>query len=204
MKKVFITLLLVLGLAAAVSPAPAGAALRHTVGSQTWITNKPSGYYIGTAFPGWTFDNEPQFTSSAGWHFGRTYGYVNTCGWIEPNTLPGSYTSVADSCSATTESSLEHRLSIGNNFNCAAHACTDGSYVPLVPGCNTAEAYNWRGGALDSAGTATAGYVLYRFTTTDGSAAVVRDPNNGWLFIPAGCIDYNYLRAHGGLWNDND
>jgi hypothetical protein len=204
MKKIFITLLLVLGLAATVSPAPAGAALRHTVGTQTWITNKPSGYYIGTAFPGWTFDNHPQFSSAAGWHFGRTYGYVNTCGWIEPNTLPGSYYSVADSCSATTEASLQHRLSIGKNFNCAAHACTDGSYVPLVPGCNTAEAYNWRGGALDSAGTATAGYVLYRFTTTDGSAAVVRDPNNGWLFIPAGCIDYNYLRAHGGLWNDND
>jgi len=106
MKRILIGLLLVLGLTTALASAPAGAAERHTVGSQTWITNKPSGYYIGTAFPGWTVDNESQFTSSAGWHFGRTYGYVNACGWIQPNTLPGSFYPVADSCSSTTEQSL--------------------------------------------------------------------------------------------------
>ncbi len=199
-RTVLASLLVAAGLAVSVAP-PAGAALRHTVGTQTWITNKPSGYYIGTAFAGWTFDNHPQFSSAAGWHFGRTYGYVNTCGWIQPNTLPGSYYSVADSCSAATESALTHRLSIGKNFNCAAHACTDGSYVP-IGAC--AEAFNWRGGALDSAGTATAGYVLYRFITTDNTGAVVRDPNNGWVFLPSSCIDYNYLASHGGLWNDND
>ncbi|MEU1417086.1 hypothetical protein [Streptomyces sp. NPDC005731] len=30
--------------------------------------------------------------------------------------------------------------------------------------------------------------VMYRFTTRDGRAAVIRDPNRGWGFLPIGCV----------------
>jgi hypothetical protein len=40
---------------------------------------------------------------------------------------------------------------------------------------------------------------MYRFTTRDGQAAVVRDPALGWGFLPLGCVT-----RPTALYNDND
>ncbi|MGV9563605.1 hypothetical protein [Streptomyces sp. NPDC003480] len=50
----------------------------------------------------------------------------------------------------------------------------------------------------DAAG-APSGTVIYRFTTRDGQAAVVRDTNLCWRFLPIGCVT-----RPSALYYDND
>lgn len=195
---------------------PAHAGTRHTVvtadspstgqpvtGGGSWIVNKPSGYYLGRTMPGTTFDNE--VTSSSNWHYGRGYN-PDMCGWVMPGSLGATVDTVADSCSSDTESGLSHRLTVGKDYNAAAHVAQDGSAVP-AGSCTLYYNYfvgtNFAGGAngghwADAAGSASS-TVYYRFTTLDGHAAVVRDPALGWGFVPLGCVT-----RPGQLYNDDD
>ncbi|MER5917305.1 hypothetical protein ABT124_45005 [Streptomyces sp. NPDC001982] len=172
-------------------------------GGGSWIVNKPSGYYLGRSLSGWEFDNEQ--TTSANWHYGRAITRLNMCGWAMPGSMGVFVRSVSDSCSDTTKSTLSHRLTIGRDFNAPAHATGDGTVSPANTGCTlyynyfhgtdfTSNGGNW----ADSAG-APSGTVMYRFTTRDGQAAVVRDPNLGWGFLPIACVT-----RPSALYNDND
>jgi hypothetical protein len=174
-------------------------------GGGTWIVNKPSGYYLGRELPGGQFDNEQN--SPAGWHYGRASTTINMCGWAMPGSLGSSLGTVADSCSDTTRDMLSHRLSIGRDYNAAAHAATDGSPAAANTGCTLYYNYfhgtNFAGGGngghwADPSGHP-AGSVQYRFTTPDGQAAVVRDHTLGWGFLPVGCVT-----RPAPLFNDND
>jgi hypothetical protein len=173
------------------------------VGGGSWIVNKPSGYYLGRELPGWSFDDEQ--TTSANWHWGRAISQIDMCGWAMPGSMGSLTGSVADSCSTTTQSTMSHRLYIGENFNAPAHDAGDGTAIPANTGC--ALYYNYFYGTsfpdngghwADSPGNASS-TVYYRFTTRDGAAAVVRDPNYGWAFIPISCVDIDIP-----VYNDND
>ncbi|KUJ35926.1 hypothetical protein AB0N87_38580 [Streptomyces sp. NPDC093228] len=172
-------------------------------GGGSWIVNKQSGYYLGRSLPGWEFDNEQ--TTPANWHYGRAITGLNMCGWAMPGSMATLVRSVTDSCSDATKDTLSHRLTVGRDFNAPAHATGDGTASPADTGCTLY--YNYFHGTdftsngghwADAAGTASA-TVMYRFTTRDGRAAVVRDPSRGWGFLPIGCVT-----RPSALYNDND
>ncbi|WP_410573778.1 hypothetical protein [Amycolatopsis sp. cmx-4-61] len=172
-------------------------------GGGSWIVNKPSGYYLGRAMPGDSFDNE--VTTSANWHFGRAQSTVNMCGWVLPGSMGADLGPTADSCSATTQGSLSHRLTVGRDYNAPAHQATDGSSVPADPTCTLYFNYfhgtdfTANGGHWATPAGAPQGSVRYRFTTRDGQAVVVRDSVLGWGFLPIGCV-----QRPASLYNDND
>jgi hypothetical protein len=183
------------------APSPSTGA--PVTGGGSWIVNKPSGYYLGRAVVGSTFDDE--VTSGGNWHFGRAVDNVDMCGWVMPGSMGATVGTVADSCSTDTESAISHRMSVGRDYNAPAHAATDGTDVPANTTCELY--YNYFHGSdfasggghwTDPAGAAAA-TVAYRFTTLDGAAVVVRDPNLGWGFLPIGCV-----QRPADLYNDND
>lgn len=192
------------GLVHVVQTAPSPSTGQPVAGGGSWLVNKPSGYYVGRAPAGSTFDNE--VTSSAGWHFGRS-DHVDMCSWAMPGSMGADLGARPDSCSAATSAVLAHRRSIGRDFNAPAHEAQDGTRVPAL-GC--ALFYNYFHGTRfasgangghwgDPAGSTAAGFVLYRFTTLDGQAAVVRDPDLGWGFVPTTCAG-----RPGHVFNDDD
>ena len=173
-------------------------------GGGSWIANKNNGYYLGRATVGASFDNE--YTDGGNWHYGRAITTVNMCGWVMPGSMGASRGDVADSCSTTTRERISHRLTFGRDFNARAHEAVTGTSAPANPGCPFFYNYFYgtdfgsNGGHwADQAPGTTASSVLYRFTTVDGGAVVVRDPNLGWGFLPFGCV----TRPH-DLFNDND
>ncbi len=172
-------------------------------GGGSWIVNKPSGYYLGRALPGWEFDNE--YTTPANWHYGRAITGVNMCGWVMPGSMGSYVRTVADSCSAATRDWLSHRLTIGRDFNAPAHQAGDGTPAPANPSCTLYYNYFYgtdypnNGGHWANPAGAVQSTVYYRFTTRDGGAVVVRDPVLGWGFLPIGCV-----QRPTALYNDND
>jgi hypothetical protein len=188
----------------AITTAPSPSTGTPIAGGGSWIVNKPSGYYLGRAMPGDSFDNE--YTSSGNWHYGRAITGVNMCGWVLPGSMGAARGDVADSCSTDTRDRLTHRREFGRDYNAAAHADTDGSPVPANPSCRLYFNYFYgtdftsNGGRwANPAAGATASTVRYRFTTNDGAAVVVRDPALGWGFLPIGCV-----QRPAPLYNDND
>jgi hypothetical protein len=188
-----------------IKTAPSPSTGQPIVGGGSWIVNKPSGYYIGRAMVGTKFDVVS--TTSSNWHYGRAIDTVNMCGWVMPGSMNYQVGSQADSCSATSGVVLDmaHRLYIGKDFNAPAHDATDGTSIPAG---SCAFYYNYfygsnfssNGGHWNNyAGNTSAGYVMYRFTTRDGGARVVRDPNLGWGFVPSWCVGTTST-----VYNDND
>ncbi len=172
-------------------------------GGGSWIVNKPSGYYLGRALVGTSFDDE--VTSAANWHYGRAITGVDMCGWLMPGSMGAGAGSTADSCSSDTESSLTHRTYIGRDFNAAAHATDHGTNVAADPACTVY--YNYflgtdfssNGGHWSNPAGPAAATVGYRFTTRDGQAVVISDPVQGWGFLPIGCVT-----RPSALYNDDD
>lgn len=187
------------------SPKPAACNNHGTIAPGTWIQNKVCGYFVGTAMAGSSFDVHSTVSSS--YHWGRSHGNNNICGWIPPGALSSSPTGTADpSCSAATRSALGHRLQFGYNFNARAHEATDGSAITVAPSCgayyNYYEGSDYRDGSLrDYAGTPSS-TVRYRFTARGTNhAMVVRDGTLGWVFMDLDCVtDWRDVSFH----NDND
>lgn len=188
----------------AIQTAPSPSTGAPIAGGGSWIVNKPSGYYIGRAMPGDTFDDE--VTTAGNWHYGRAVTAVNMCGWVLPGSLGAARGDVADTCSAATSDALSHRRTVGRDYNAPAHDATDGTAVPAVTGCTLYYNYfhgsdfganggHWANPAAAPIGAS----VRYRFTTDDGAAAVVRDAGLGWGFVPIGCVT-----RPARLFNDND
>jgi hypothetical protein len=188
-----------------IQTAPSPSTGQPVAGGGSWIVNKPSGYYIGRAMPGSVFDDE--VTTASNWHYGRAATTVNMCGWVLPGSMGAAVGDVADSCSSATEDSISHRMTVGRDYNAPAHQATDGSAVPANAGCTLYYNYfygtSFAGGANGGHWANAAGHpgstVMYRFTTLDRQAVVVRDPNLGWGFLPIGCVT-----RPGTLYNDND
>lgn len=159
----------------------------------TWLQNKPCGYYIGRAMAGSSFDNHAN--SDAGFHYGRTHGNNNFCAWVPPGALADEATEVADSCGSEIREALAHRLTFGKDFN-AAPGANDGSPAGVDPGCpayyNYFTSSDFTAGSLhdEAVGTLGTDVVIYRYTTLDGGAMVVRHPNPdiGWVFVPRSCF----------------
>jgi hypothetical protein len=188
-----------------ITTAPSPSNGQPIVGGGSWIVNKPSGYYIGRAMVGTHFDVVE--TTPANWHYGRAIDTVNMCGWVMPGSMGTKTGSQPDSCSATggVHDTMAHRLAIGKDFNAPAHATGDGTSVP-AGSCPLYYNYfygsdftNGGGHWNNYAGNTSAGYVLYRFTTRDGGARVVRDPNLGWGFVSSSCVG-----TSSPVYNDND
>lgn len=173
------------------------------LGGGSWIVNKPSGYYVGRAMVGSVFDDE--VTSSGNWHFGRASTTVNMCGWVMPGSLGAGQGDTGDTCSTATQNNIVHRRTIGRDYNQPAHATGDGTAAAANTGCVlqynyfVGSDYSSNGGHWANPGGNPAGTVFYRFTTNDGAAVVVRDPNLGWGFLPIGCV-----QRPAALYNDND
>jgi hypothetical protein len=116
------------------SPKPAVCNNSGTVPAGTWLQNRPCGYWVGTAMAGSSFDVHQ--TNPSNYHYGRSLGNNNICGWIPPGALGSSPTaSVAESCSDTTKDNISHRRTVGYDFNAAAHAATDGTAITVNPAC---------------------------------------------------------------------
>jgi hypothetical protein len=166
-------------------------------GGGSWITNKPSGYYVGRAMVGSRFNLVPGRGET--WHYGRAIDTVDMCGWIMPGSLGTQRGREADSCSNATLDVIKHRRSIGKDFNAKAHAMQTGTAVVATNSPSCIFHYNYFHGTdfarganaghwANAAGRMTAGTVLYRFTTLDGGAVEAKDPNLGWGFAPASCV----------------
>ena len=187
------------------SPKPAACNNSGTIPAGTWIQNKVCGYWVGTAMAGSSFD--VQETAASNYHFGRSLGNNNICGWIPSGALSSSPTGTADaSCSDATREAMGHRRSIGRDFNAAAHEATDGSAITVDPACGAFSNYytssDYSDGSLrDPAGTPSS-TVRYRFTTNGSNPAmVVRDSVLGWVFMDRDCVtDLRGIAFH----NDND
>ncbi|MGA8117066.1 MAG: hypothetical protein WCA46_25800 [Actinocatenispora sp.] len=187
------------------SPKPAVCDNHGTIAPGTWIQNKVCGYFVGTAMAGSSFDVEE--TQASDYHWGRSHGSNNICGWIPPGALSADPTGTADpSCSAATQEAMSHRLSFGKDFNAKAHEATDGSEIVVDPSCGAFYNYyttsDYSDGSLrDSAGTPAA-KVQYRFTTHGSNPAmVIRDSTLGWAFMDRDCaVDFQKVTFH----NDND
>ncbi|MFD1275562.1 hypothetical protein ACFQ51_40110 [Streptomyces kaempferi] len=101
------------------SPKPTVCNNSGTIPASTWIQNKVCGYWVGTAMASSSFDVHQ--TAASNYHYGRSLGGNNICGWIPPGALGSSPTaSVAESCSDATKDNISHRRTIGYNFNAAA------------------------------------------------------------------------------------
>jgi hypothetical protein len=188
-----------------IQTAPSPSTGQPIEGGGSWIVNKPSGYYLGRAMVGTRFD--VVYTSSSNWHYGRAIENVNMCGWVMPGSMNSKVGSQADSCSATggVRDQIVHRLTIGRDFNAAAHEATTGTRVPAG---SCPFYYNYFYGSdftsngghwANFAGYTSAGYVLYRFTSRDRGAREVRDPNFGWGWVPSSCVG-----TSSPVYNDND
>jgi hypothetical protein len=181
-----------------VQTAPSPSTGEPIAGGGTWLVNTPSGYYLGRTLPGQHFDNE--VTSAAGWHFGRGPLF---CAWALPGSLGADAGTTADSCG--DRSAMAHRLTVGRDFNAAAHAATDGTEVPASPDCTfhlnylQGDDFATNGGHWADPAGHPGSTVRYRFTTRDGGAAVVRDEALGWGFLPVDCV-----QRPTDLYNDND
>ena len=177
-------------------------------GGGSWIVNKADGYYIGRAMVGTRFD--VVLTDANNWHYGRAIDTVNMCGWVMPGSMSSQVGSQADSCSGTSGVILDmaHRLTIGKDFNAAAHQATDGTResigsCPFYYNYFYGSSWGSNGGHwANQTSNTSSGYVMYRFTTRDGGARVVRDPVLGWGFVPSWCV--GAVGADGVLHNDND
>lgn len=177
----------------AIQTAPSPSTGAPVAGGGSWIVNRANFYYIGRMMPGDSFDNE--YTDGNNWHYGRGQGGVDICGWVMPGSMGADLGTAADSCSEATKQSMSHRLTVGKDFNAAAHQATDGDAGPADPACTlyynyflgsdfTSNGGHWS----DPAAGTTSSSVQYRFTTRDGQAVVVRDPSLGWGFLPIGCV----------------
>lgn len=187
------------------SPKPAVCNNSGTVPPGTWLQNKPCGYWVGTAMAGSSLDVHQ--TNASNYHYGRSWGNNNICGWIPPGALGSSPTaSVAETCGDATKDSIAHRRTVGYNFNAAAHAATDGTAITVNPACTayynyyTTSAYS-EGSLRDAAGNP-GSTVMYRFTTNGPNPAiVVRDSALGWIFLSRSCVT-NWRGIT--FYNDND
>ncbi|MFC9457700.1 hypothetical protein ACFRAI_34605 [Streptomyces sp. NPDC056637] len=187
------------------SPKPAVCNNSGTVPAGTWLQNKPCGYWVGTAMAGSSFDVHQ--TNASDYHYGRSWGGNNICGWIPPGALGSSPTaSVSESCSDAIKDDISHRRTVGHDFNAAAHAATDGTAITVDPACTayynyyTTSAYS-DGSLRDVAGNP-GSTVMYRFTTNGPNPAiVVRDSAIGWIFLSSSCVtDWRGIT----FYNDND
>lgn len=171
------------------SPKPAACNNSGTIPPGTWLQNKPCGYWVGTAMAGSSYDVHQ--TNPSGYHWGRNYGNNNFCAWIPPGALSGPIGTASPSCSDTTKETISHRRTIGYNFN-APPGATDGSPISVNPACGayynyfTSSSYN-TGYLRDYAGTPSS-QVVYRYTTNDSAAIVVRDGALGWVFMSRSCV----------------
>ncbi len=188
------------------SPKPAACGNSGTIAPGTWLQNKVCGYFIGTAMAGTSFDVNSTHSGS-NYHWGRSYGSNDFCGWIPPGALSSSPTGTADpSCSDSTQSAMSHRLDIGKNFNSVAHTVDGASTIKVDPACeeyyNYFDSSSFDGGSLrNPAGTPASSSIGYRFTTKDGQAMVVDDSTMGWGFMSLSCVtSWNGVTFH----NDND
>lgn len=187
------------------SPKPAACNNSGTVPAGTWLQNKPCGYWVGTAMADSSFDVHQ--TNASNYHYGRSHGNNNICGWIPPGALGSSPTaSVAESCSDATKNNIAHRRTVGYNFNAAAHAATDGTAITVNPACTAYYNYyttsTYSDGSLRDAAGNPGSTVMYRFTTNGSNPAiVVRDSAIGWIFLSRTCVT-NWRGIT--LYNDND
>ncbi|WP_328919879.1 hypothetical protein OH781_36505 [Streptomyces sp. NBC_01550] len=187
------------------SPKPAACNNSGTIPAGTWMQNKVCGYWVGTAMAGSSFDVHQ--TAASNYHYGRSWGGNNICGWIPPGALGSSPTaSVAESCSDATKDNISHRRTIGYNFNAAAHAATDGTAITVNPACTAYYNYyttsTYSDGSLRDVAGNPGSTVMYRFTTNGSNPAiVVRDSAIGWIFLSRSCVtDWRGIT----FYNDND
>jgi hypothetical protein len=174
------------------SPKPEACDNHGTIPAGTWLQNKPCGYFVGTAMAGSSFDVHE--TTANDYHYGRSLGHNDICGWIPPGALSGSPTGTAPaSCGAATKERLSHRRTFGRDFNAPPHAQTDGSPITVDTGCQTYFNYytssDYAAGTLRDPAGAPGAEVRYRFTTNGADPAmVVRDEVRGWVFMDRDCV----------------
>ncbi|MFF1900877.1 hypothetical protein [Streptomyces sp. NPDC058206] len=187
------------------SPKPAACNNSGTIPAGTWMQNKVCGYWVGTAMAGSSFDVHQ--TAASNYHYGRSWGGNNICGWIPPGALGSSPTaSVAESCSDATKDNISHRRTIGYNFNAAAHAATDGTAITVNQACTAYYNYyttsTYSDGSLRDVAGNPGSTVMYRFTANGSNPAiVVRDSAIGWIFLSRSCVtDWRGIT----FYNDND
>ncbi|MGW3765788.1 hypothetical protein [Streptomyces sp. NPDC005131] len=187
------------------SPKPAACNNSGTIPAGTRMQNKVCGYWVGTAMAGSSFDVHQ--TAASNYHYGRSWGGNNICGWIPSGALGSSPTaSVAESCSDATKDDISHRRTIGYNFNAAAHAATDGTAITVNPACTAYYNYyttsTYSDGSLRDVAGNPGSTVMYRFTTNGSNPAiVVRDSAIGWIFLSRSCVtDWRGIT----FYNDND
>ncbi|KAL9938532.1 hypothetical protein V8E36_002251 [Tilletia maclaganii] len=173
-----------------------------TLPQGSWIVSKTCGYVLGTAVGGSRFDVSNTF-GSAGFHFGRfrSPDGTNFCAVILPGSLDTSRpTTVSDSCSSNTQSTLcDSRYVFGRDFDAAPHTGDGATIISLnLSGCtgyfNYFDSSSFTSGRRrDPVGIALPSSAGYRYTTRDGAAAMVHAHvdaygGNTWFFVDRNCI----------------
>ncbi|KAK0567944.1 hypothetical protein OC844_000034 [Tilletia horrida] len=180
---------------------PAHCGNSGTLPQGSWIVSKTCGYVLGTAVSGSKFDVSS--TDGYGFHWGRfrSPDGTNFCAVILPGSLDTAHpTTVADSCSSTTQQTLcDSRYVFGKDFDAAPHTGDGKTIVPLnLSGCtgyfNYFSSSSFDSGFLrDPVGVGLPSSGGYRYKTKDGQAAMVHANldaygGNTWFFVPTSCI----------------
>ena len=192
-------------------PKPAACNNSGTVVAGGWLANKPCGYVMGTAIAGTRFDVST--TTANNFHFGRWRAGDGSsfCAYLVPGALDTSHsTTVANSCSSATSSTLSHRLSFGRDFDVAPHTGNGAIVVAINPSACTGY-YNYyidstygTGRLHDPVGFALPSAGGYRYSTKDNGASMIRVNAGGetvWLFVTRSCIN---AQLPANLNNQND
>lgn len=175
-------------------------------GDGSWIVNKHSGYYIGRVMTGGQFDVSYNSRSKKIWHYGRARGTTELCGWVLPESLAQKLNTKSDSCPAASRNGpIKHRRTFGKDFNAKASAKETGAPVKVLLRCKFYYNYfsgNFQGGHWQNlvGELLPDTEVLYRYTTLDGKAAVVKHSSYGWGFVR----DATSVGRPPTVYNDND
>jgi hypothetical protein len=168
------------------------------LGGGSWIVNRHSGYYIGRAEIDDLFEVVYETKSAKVWYYGRSHGLLSIRGFIMPGSLGKKHKKIHDTCSPESRHNIERdRLKFGHYFNAPAHGSETGTPVSVKTDCTFAYNYfignSFRGGRFRSKSGSMAitanTQVLYRYTTWDDNAVVIKHPSYGWGFAPASCVD---------------
>lgn len=196
-----IVTLAALTLVATAVVASASASAAKVSAGDVYIRDYKKAYVIGTAYKGDTMDIDLQ---SNGWALGYvTSSYYRGCGWVLVTALDPGDAPSHSSCVDRVQGS-KTRLALPTNGEqtgtssngypqivvarqsdaCPGGSAKTGLYGNYVDG-------RFRNRRDYSIAKASGTYVAFRYTSTDGRAAVVRRPRvdgGGWFFMRRDCI----------------
>lgn len=205
MRTIVTTVAAAVGLSLALPAGSAAVSGRYEVGADSlYVRRAAQSYAIGTLYgkgpqsPSGNQSMDVQYVDDNGWAYGFAYGNVNRCGWAQwahlRNNRIGSRGQTCPGGGGRDGMARNLEISEFTNGEVTDPADEDGEPA-RVNNCGNPFPhgnYSPSGGYKNYYGGALSGTVNFRYTTTDGKAAMIKADIAGrpmWVFIPRACIE---------------